>query len=105
MKKSIVAISLLLMTGVCAYATESPTLDLGRTLFESTDLGTKGRGCVTCHAQGKGLEMIGDFNDMELKDIINACLRDAVGAKMISPEAQEMDALLSYVRGFQKSSK
>ncbi|MBW2511976.1 MAG: cytochrome C, partial [Deltaproteobacteria bacterium] len=44
MKKSIVAISLLLMTGISAQATEAPTLSLGKALFESTELGTKGRG-------------------------------------------------------------
>jgi cytochrome c len=103
MKKSIVAISLLLMMGISAQATEAPTLSLGKALFESTELGTKGRGCVTCHEQGKGLEMIGDFNDSELKDIINACLRDAMGAKLISTESQEMEALLVYVRSFQKN--
>jgi len=103
MKKSIVAISLLLITGISAHATEAPTLSLGKTLFESTELGTKGRGCVTCHKHGKGLEMIGDFNDTELKDIINACLRDAIGAKLISTESQEMDAMLVYVRSFQKN--
>jgi cytochrome c len=103
MKKSIVVISLLLMTGVSAQATEAPTLSLGKALFESTELGSKGRGCVTCHEQGKGLEMVGDFNDSELKDIINACLRDALGGKLISTEAQEMEALLGYVRGFQKN--
>ena len=103
MKKSIVAISLLLMTGISAQATEAPTLSLGKALFESTELGTKGRGCVTCHEQGKGLEMIGDFNDSELKDIINACLRDAIGGQLISTESQEMEALLGYVRSFQKN--
>ena len=59
MKKSIVAISLLLMMRIGAQATEAPTLSLGKALFESTELGTKGHGCVTCHEQGKGLEMIG----------------------------------------------
>ena len=103
MKKSIVAISLLLMTGISAQATEAPTLSLGKALFESTELGTKGRGCVTCHEQGKGLEMIGDFNDTELKDIINACLRDAMGGQLMSTESQELEALLVYVRGFQKN--
>jgi cytochrome c len=48
------------------------------------------------------LEKIGDFNDEELKDIINACLRDALGGKLISVESQEMVALLAYVRKFQK---
>jgi hypothetical protein len=103
MKKSIVAISLLLMTGISAQATEAPTLSLGKALFESTELGTKGRGCVTCHEQGKGLEMIGDFNDTELKDIINACLRDAMGGQLMSTESQELEALLVYVRSFQKN--
>ena len=103
MKKSIVAMSLLLMTGISAQATEAPTLSLGKALFESTELGTKGRGCVTCHEQGKGLEMIGDFNDTELKDIINACLRDAMGGQLMSTESQELEALLVYVRSFQKN--
>ena len=105
MNKSIIVLGLLLLTGFCAYATEAPTMDLGKTLFESTEIGTKGRGCVTCHAEGKGLELVGDFNDMELKDIINACLRDAMGAELISTESQEMDALLVYVRTFEKGEK
>ena len=105
MNKSIIALGILLITGVWAQATEGPTLGLGKTLFETTELGTKGRGCVTCHAEGKGLDMIGDFNDTQLKDIINACLRDAVGAKMISLESQEMVALLGYVRSFQKTAE
>ena len=103
MNKSIIVVGILLMTGLCAHAIESPSLSLGKTLFESTELGTKGRSCATCHAQGKGLGMVGDFNDTELKDIINACLRDALGAKMISAESQEMNALVGYVRKFQKN--
>jgi len=102
MNKSITVVGILLMTGLYAHAIESPSLSLGKTLFESTELGTKGRSCATCHAQGKGLGMVGDFNDTELKDIINACLRDALGAKMISAESQEMNALVGYVRKFQK---
>jgi cytochrome c peroxidase len=103
MNKSIIVLGILLITQLCAHATEAPTIELGKTLFESTDLGTKGRACVTCHAEGKGLDKVGDFNDTELKDIINACLRDAIAGKMISPESQEMEALLAYVRSFQKN--
>lgn len=103
MNKSIILLAVLLVTGFCAHATEAPTKELGKTLFESTEIGTRGRACATCHPQGKGLELVGDFNDTELKDIINACFRDAMGAKLISPDSQEMDALLVYVRGFQKS--
>ena len=103
MNNSIVVLALLLITGLGAHATEAPTMDLGKTLFESTELGSKGRACVTCHAQGKGLDLIGDFNDMELKDIINACLRDAMGGQLMSTESQELEALRIYVRSFQKN--
>ena len=102
MNKSIIAFGLLLLSSLYAHAIEAPSMSLGKTLFESDQLGTKGRSCSTCHAQGKGLEMIGDFNDEELKDIINACLRDAVGGQLISTESQEMNALVGYVRNFQK---
>jgi len=94
---------LLTLSGGPLGATEAPTLDLGKTLFESTALGSQGRSCRGCHPQGDGLGQVGDFSDVELKDIINACLRDAMKAEMISPESQEMEALLAYVRGFQKS--
>ena len=102
MNKSILFFSLFFLLAVQGQANEAPSLSLGKTLFESTELGTKGKSCQTCHSQGKGLEMIGDFNDEELKDIINACLRDALGGKLISVESQEMVALLAYVRKFQK---
>ena len=102
MNKSLLFFSLFLLLGVQGHANEAPSLSLGKMLFESTELGTKGKSCQTCHSQGKGLDMIGDFNDDELKDIINACLRDALGGKLISVESQEMVALLTYVRKFQK---
>lgn len=102
MKKTIATVTLALLTLGPAQAVESPTQELGRTLFEATGLGSKGKSCAACHPQGEGLAKVGDFSDAELKDIINACLRDAMGAKMLSTEAQEMDALLAYVRSFQE---
>lgn len=105
MNKSLIVFSMLLTTGFYAQALEAPSLSLGQTLFESEELGTTGRSCATCHARGKGLETIGDFNDMELKVIINDCLREALGAETISPDSQEMDALVGYVKVFQKASQ
>lgn len=103
MNKSIIFVSMFLFIGAQVCANEAPSLSLGKTLFESEELGTRGKSCQTCHHQGKGLDMVGDFNDAELKDIINACLRDALGGKLISVESQEMEALHSYVRTFQKN--
>lgn len=103
MKKTVILLSMFLAIGVASYATEGPAIGLGKTLFETTELGTKNRSCSSCHPNGKGLEMAGDFNDNELRDIINACLRDALGAEMLSPASQEMEALLTYVRSLQKN--
>lgn len=96
-------LALVLALSVPVAAVEAPSLELGQTLFEATDLGSKQRSCATCHPQGKGLEQVGDFNDQELKDIINACIRDALGGTMFAADSQEMDALLAYVRMFQKN--
>ena len=104
MSKSILVIGMLFMTGFYAHAIETPSLSLGKALFDSAELGTKSRSCATCHPQGKGLDKVGDFNDAELKDIINACLRDAIGSQTISLESQEMNALVGYVRMFEKTA-
>lgn len=103
MKKPILLLVILLTIGFSAAAIEAPSVGLGKTLFESAELGSKGKSCSSCHPEGKGLDKVGDFNDTELKDIINACFRDALGAAMISTDSQEMDALLAYVRSFQKN--
>lgn len=102
MNKLFFVLGLSLLISSSGYCIESPSLDLGKTLFEATELGSKGRSCESCHAEGKGLDAIGDFNDTELKDIVNACLRDALGAETISTEAQEMEALVGYIRKFQR---
>jgi hypothetical protein len=81
-----------------AFAVEGPTLEYGRILFESKELGTKQRSCSDCHPDGKGLEQTGDVNDTELKDIINACIRDAMGGTLFAIDAQELEALLNYVK-------
>ena len=97
-----ILVTLILMFAMpgTSLAIEGPTLEYGKTLFESKDLGTKQRSCSSCHPEGKGLELTGDFNDSELKDIINACIRDAMGGTLFATDAQELDALLNYVRQF-----
>ena len=67
MKKILLTSSFLVIFGFNSLATESPALSLGKALFESTQLGINGKSCATCHPQGKDLELVGDFNDIELK--------------------------------------
>jgi len=99
----VLLVVVLLLAPPSVFAVEAPSVELGKRLFESIQLGSKGRSCESCHRQGEGLDKIGDFNDMELRDIINACIRDALGGELLGVESQEMDSLHSYVKTFQKN--
>lgn len=101
LSKSVLPLALLLGCALPAKAVEVAALDMGRALFESAQLGKSDRSCATCHPGGKGLDQVGDFSDAELKDIINACIRDALGGSMLTDDSQELNALLRYVRTFQ----
>ena len=79
-------------------AEEGPTPALGKTLFESTGLGTNGKSCSVCHPKGKGLEEIGSYPDGQLEELINFCIRDALKGKMLAPDSQELKAMAVYLR-------
>ena len=93
----------LLLTIACsAGAAEGPTAELGATLFKATTLGSSGQSCASCHPEGKGLEELAAYDDGQLKETINFCIRDALKGEMFNPQAQELDALLAYLRTFRK---
>lgn len=73
----------------------------GENLFRSTDLGTNGRSCSSCHPDGKGLDKIADFDDVMLRDIINACIRDAMKGELLAEGAKELRLLAEFVRRYQ----
>lgn len=98
------SISVLLLTlAGPALAVEGPTVELGRVLFSSTTLGSNGKSCASCHTAGKGLEEITAYDDTELREIVNFCIRDALGGRMLSPDSQELDSLLLYLRAQTKN--
>lgn len=82
------------------FASETPVP--GEELFNSTSLGNNGKSCSACHPQGKGLEQIGDYDDEILQEFVNFCIRDAMKGKMLPEGAQELRAIGSYIRRFQK---
>jgi cytochrome c len=93
-----VAGALLAMSAIAALATEGPTVTRGKALFESTDLGSNGKSCASCHPDGKGLAETGVYDDLMLREMINFCIRDALKGKMFALESRELDAMLSYLR-------
>ncbi len=101
MHKTMLSMGLILIGALSAMAIEIATPELGRSLFESPQLGKAGRSCATCHPGGKGLEEVGAFSDTELKDMINACIRNALKGTPFANDTQELNALMMHVRSLQ----
>ena len=87
-----------LVLALTAYATEGPTVEIGKTLFESPALGTSGKSCATCHPGGKGLEDSTYLDDSELIKMNNLCIRKPLKGAPLDPASTEMDSLVLQIR-------
>ena len=77
-------------------------LEDGNRLFHDESLGSNGKSCATCHANGNGLQGAGDYNVEMLQEMVNFCIRDALKGKLLPPGAPQLVALEKYVRTFHK---
>lgn len=102
MRFILAVVACLFLSGSPSFAVEGPSLEVGKTLFEATTLGSNGNSCASCHPGGKGLKEVAAYDDGMLKEMINFCIRDALKGTMLSPEAQELEALLRYLRSLAK---
>ena len=75
-------------------------LERGKELFESTQLGTNGKSCATCHAGGKRLEEVVAYDDGELIKVVNQCIRESLAGKPPHPTSADMKAIILYLRSF-----
>lgn len=96
-----VVVGLALSSNLC-LGVEGPALEVGKTLFEASNLGSNGKSCASCHPEGKGLTEVAAYDDGMLREMVNFCIRDALKGKMLSADAQELEALMRYVRSFEK---
>lgn len=93
--------SLLLVTSVCLLSLPfQATADItaGEKLFQATALGSNGKSCKSCHAQGQGLENLADYDSEVLRGLINICVEDALKGKPFPEKAQELGDLEEYIR-------
>ncbi len=100
-RNTLLLVLVILLNGTAASAIEGPSPELGKTLFEATELGTNGKSCASCHPGGKGLEEIGAYTDGQLREMINFCIRDALLGRMLPLESQELEAMQRYLRALQ----
>jgi len=108
MKKTIMLVAALMMTGTMALA-YAANVDKGKALFESPSLGggTTGKSCLSCHEGGAKLGgdlferkqwTIMGMDKKSLAEVVNVCIEKPLGGTAIDPQGQEMQDLLAYMK-------
>ena len=97
MKRSVITLSLLAVASM-AIAGDGASRAKGKELFTSKQLGTNGKSCNLCHPEGKKLEKAATYDERELGDIINQCIKNPLKGKALDPASAEMKSLIMYIK-------
>lgn len=89
-------ITFLCTIGIVLAAQSEASLDRGKKLFNDTNLGTNGKACATCHANGKNLEHFAEISD--LAGTINGCIAGMLKGKPLDMTSVDMQSLALYVK-------
>lgn len=95
MKRLILILCLVLTTDGWAAP---PNPSSGRLLFADPGLGGGSKSCADCHTGGKGLNEIGAYDDGQLLEMINFCLRDAMNGTMLPLTDHRLADIRAYLR-------
>jgi len=87
---------LVVLLSVGAFAVQSVSLELGKKLFNDANLGTSGKSCNTCHADGKDLSNAGALNG--LPGVINACITHNLKGNALDVNSVEMQSMILYLK-------
>jgi thiosulfate dehydrogenase len=81
-----------------AMASDGVSINKGKELFTSGQLGTNGKSCNLCHPGGKGLVKVTEYDDGQLGEIINQCIKNALKGKTLDPTSVEIKSLVMYIK-------
>jgi cytochrome c len=81
-----------------ALSAEAVSLDKGSEIFSSSQPGSNGKSCSSCHPDGKGLRKAENYSDDSLVGIINKCITGALQGKALDPNSAEMKSLQRYIK-------
>jgi len=101
MKQRIPTFLALIALAAPAIAIDTPSAEHGKELFTSTQLGTNGTSCAGCHQGGKGLESVGEYDDVQLGGIINQCITKPLKGKALDPASSDLKSLVMYLKTFE----
>lgn len=103
MKRMVMTLSMLAVASL-TMADDGASLSRGKELFTGNQLGTSGKSCSMCHPGGKGLEKAAAYDEGELGEIINQCLKNPLKGKALDPASVEMKSLILYIRSLAPSA-
>jgi len=104
MKRLVMTLSILAVASL-VLAADVVTPARGKELFTSTQLGTSGKSCSTCHPDGKGLAKAAEYDAEELGAIINQCIMKPLKGKALDPDSAEMESLVRYIKSLASSAR
>ena len=100
MKNAGITWMVLALLASSALADVGPSVERGRKLFNSTQLGTNGKSCSSCHPGGNRLETAAGYDETKLGEIINQCIEKPLKGNALDPGSVEMKSLIMYIRTF-----
>ena len=96
--KPFIIILCVLATAFLTGAANTPSIERGRELFNSTALGTNGKSCASCHGDGSGLSGVAAIDGARLAGIVNQCIRNPLKGKGLAADSSDMKSLVMYLR-------
>lgn len=81
-----------------AIAADAPSIELGKQLFNNTNLSTNGKSCSTCHPDGSGLVKAASYVESSLGKIINQCIQKPLKGKALASDSPELKSLIMYIQ-------
>jgi cytochrome c553 len=100
MKRVGIALLALAALASSALAAAAPSIERGKELFNSVQLGTNGKSCAGCHPGGRRLKEAAGYDEKQLGDIINQCIEKPLKGKALDPASADMKSLIMYIRTF-----
>jgi len=95
--KQLLLTLILIAASSLALADSGVSRARGKELFTSPQLGTNGRSCNSCHPDGKKLEKAAAYDEGNLGEIINQCIKGPLKGKSLDPNSDEMKSLILYI--------
>lgn len=104
MKKSGLILLMAPLLTSLAWAS-GPSMERGKELFNSTQLGTNRKSCATCHRDGRNLEKAATYAEGELGETINQCIKNALEGKGLDPDSSDMKSFIMFIKTFAGTGK